>query len=141
MVRINHRVISSCFSYYRMCYDIVCVIILAQKLGFTLCCPDDIPISSGAPNFYDSSDYWFLSLDTVHHSCKERNINLSLHLLRVGQTVGCLVNTAGELHYYVDGEDRGVGWEGMPQDRPLWGFVDLYGWVTKIKLCGKLSFY
>ncbi len=66
-------------------------------------------------------------------------MDFNLESLRVGQTVSCCVNKQGELRYYIDGQDQGLGWSGVPTDKPLWGFADIYGLARKIKsefLCG-----
>lgn len=107
-----------------------------------MCCPDDIPVPSGALDLYRSSDYWILSASTVHHNGQERKVDFNLEQLRVGQTIGCVINKEGEMKYFVDGKEPGyVGWSGVPTDRPLWGFADIYGLARKIKsefLCGEL---
>ena len=69
-------------------------------------------------------------------------MDFNLESLRVGQSIGCLVNKEGELRYFVDGKDQGVGWTGLPTDKPLWGFADIYGLARKIKsefLCGEFA--
>lgn len=89
---------------------------------------------------YRSSDYWILSASTVHHNGQEKKVDFNLESLRIGQTVGCSVNKEGELRYFIDGKDQGVGWTGLPLDKPMWGFADIYGLARKIKsdfLCGK----
>ena len=52
----------------------------------------------------------------------------------MGQTVGCMINKKGELRYFINGVDKGVAWTGMPTDKPMWGFAELYGPAQKIKL-------
>lgn len=103
------------------------------RLGFTLSCPDDNPVPSGALDLYKSDDYWILSAGTVHHGGQERRVDFNLETVNVGQSVGCCISKDGELHYYVDGRDQGAGWTGVPVDRPLWGFADIYGLAKKIK--------
>ncbi len=70
-------------------------------------------------------------------------MDFNLESLRVGQAISCCVNKEGELKYHVDGKDPGyLGWTGLPTDRPLWGFADIYGLARKIKsefLCGKFA--
>ena len=113
---------------------------ILQRFGFTVLNPDEIPVPSGALDLYRSSDYWILSASTVHHDGQESKVDFNLESLRVGQTIGCLVNKQGELRYYIDGQDQGVGWRGLPTDKPMWGFADIYGLARKIKsefLCGK----
>ena len=60
-------------------------------------------------------------------------MDFNLESLRVGQTIGCSVNKEGELHYFIDDSDKGVGWTGLPTDKPMWGFADIYGLARKIK--------
>ena len=112
-----------------------------QRFGFTVCSPDDIPTPSGALDLYRSPDYWILSAGTVHHNGQERKIDFNLESLRIAQSISCSVNHEGELKYWVDGKDPGyLGWTGLPTERPLWGFADIYGLARKIKsefLCGE----
>lgn len=82
---------------------------------------------------YRSSNYWILSASTVHSSGQERRVDFNLESLRVGQSVACSINKDGELHYYIDDDDKGVGWTGLPLDKPIWGFADIYGLARKIK--------
>ena len=63
----------------------------------------------------------------------EKRVDFNLESLRVGQTVGCRVTKEGDLHYYIDDDDKGVGWSGLPTDKPMWGFADIYGLARKIK--------
>ena len=37
------------------------------------------------------------------------------------------------MHYFIDDDDKGVGWTGLPLDKPIWGFADIYGLARKIK--------
>lgn len=70
-------------------------------------------------------------------------MDFNLESLRVGQAISCCVNKDGDLKYYVDGKDPGyLAWTGVPTDRPLWGFADIYGLARKIKsefLCGEFA--
>ena len=104
-----------------------------QRFGFTIDCPDNRDVPSGALDLYRSSNYWILSASTVHSSGQERRVDFNLETLSVGQSIGCSVNKEGELRYFVDGVDKGVGWTGLPTDKPLWGFADIYGLARKIK--------
>jgi len=60
-------------------------------------------------------------------------VDFNLESLRIGQSVGCMVNKSGELKYFVDGADMGVAWTNVPTDKPLWGFADIYGLARKIQ--------
>lgn len=44
-----------------------------------------------------------------------------------------MVNKDGELKYFINGVDQGVAWTGVPTDKPMWGFADIYGLARKIK--------
>ncbi len=88
---------------------------------------------------YRSSEYWILSTSTVYHNGQGRRVDFNLESLRVGQTVSCQVNKTGELHYFVDGKEQGVGWNGLPVDKPLWGIADIFGRATKIRFWGELQ--
>lgn len=103
------------------------------RFGLTTECPDDIEVPSGALDLYRSSNYWILSASTVHSSGQERRVDFNLESLRVGQSVACSINKEGELHYFIDDDDKGVGWTGLPLDKPIWGFADIYGLARKIK--------
>ena len=60
-------------------------------------------------------------------------MDFNLESLKVGQSVGCCVNKEGELRYFINGVDQGVAWTGLPTDKPMWGFADIYGLARKIK--------
>ena len=102
-------------------------------MGFTTESPSDKDVPSGALDLYRSSNYWILSASTVHSCGQERRVEFNLETLSVGQSIGCMINKEGELRYLVDGVDQGVGWTGLPTDKPVWGFADIYGLARKIK--------
>ena len=60
-------------------------------------------------------------------------MEFNLETLSVGQSIGCCVSKNGELRYFVDGVDQGIGWTGLPTDKPFWGFADIYGLARKIR--------
>ena len=82
---------------------------------------------------YNSANYWTLINTKVHHNGLERSIEFDLESLGVGQSVGCMVNKEGELRYFLDNVDQGVVWNSVPTDKPLWGFANIFGKVTKIQ--------
>ena len=100
----------------------------------TLECPDDIKVPLGALDLYKSCNYWILSASTVHHEGRERKVEFNVEELKVGDTVGCSIHEDGKLHYYVNGQDRGVSWDDkIPTSKALYGFADVYGAVRKIR--------
>lgn len=60
-------------------------------------------------------------------------MDFNLESLKVGQSIGCCVTREGELRYFINGVDQGIAWTGLPTDRPMWGFADIYGLARKIK--------
>lgn len=104
-----------------------------QRIGFTSHDPDSGSVPVGALECYNSPNYWILSAATVHHKGNERKLNFSIEELKAGDSVGCRVTKEGSLEFYVNGIQRGVGWENLPTEVPLWGFADLYGLTRKVK--------
>ena len=97
-------------------------------------CPDDISVPQVALDRCDHADYWILDGNTVYHNGEEKDIEVDVDLLRVGQTVGCMVSSDGELHVYIDGMDKCVLWTGLPTHKPFWGLADVCECTTRIKL-------
>ena len=97
-------------------------------------CPDDISVPQVALDRCDHADYWILDGNTVYHNGEEKDIEVDVDLLRVGQTVGCMVSSDGELHVYIDGVDKCVLWTGLPTHKPFWGLADVCECTTRIKL-------
>ena len=112
-----------------------------QKIGMTVECPDNIKVPSGALATDTSIKYWTLSANKVYHNGRKKILEFNINKLRVGDTIGCSINKDGELHYYVNGKDRGVGWDDkLSIKQKVYGFVDIGGRVTKISslfYCGK----
>ena len=104
-----------------------------QRFGLTNLSPEEGPVPSGALDLYRSTEYWILSASTLHHNGQEKRVDFNLESLRVGQSVGCMVNKDGELRYFINGVDQGVAWTGLPTEKPMWGFADIYGLARKIK--------
>ena len=80
--------------------------------------------------------YWLLSPygKFYHGSTKDSTYPVLIERsFEVGQSLGCVVNENGDLHYFVDGKDQGLACTGLPTDQPLWGVVDIYGKAEKIK--------
>ena len=60
-------------------------------------------------------------------------MEFNLENLEVGQSAGFVVTKGGELRFRVNGKE-GVGWTGLPTDKPLWGIFDVYGKAREISL-------
>ena len=80
------------------------------------------------------SDYWIMTGVAVRHNDERRPLNASLYSLREGQTVGCMVSREGELHFYIDGVDKGIVWTGLPTHKPFWGVADVCERTRRIQL-------
>ena len=100
----------------------------------TVECPDEIKVPYWTESLYTSGNYWILSFSTVHHQGREKEVEFNLNDLKVGDTIGCSIHEDGKLHYYVNGKDRGIGWDDkLPINQAVYGIVDAYGRVTKIR--------
>ena len=62
---------------------------------------------------------WMLSEDKlwVHGSKGLKIYGLNLDLLPEGSKVGIMVNDVGELHYYLNGQDKGCAYTGIPEGK------------------------
>ncbi|XP_068632829.1 neuralized-like protein 4 [Battus philenor] len=66
-----------------------------------------------------------------HGTCMEYG-NFNLDELRVGDTIGMMRKSSGQLHYYINGIDQGVAADKV--DQQVWGVVDLYGMTVKVSI-------
>ena len=48
-------------------------------------------------------------------------------------TIGVVVTEKGDLHLLINSNDVGVIWKDLPTDKPLWGIVDVYGQLKKVR--------
>ena len=64
---------------------------------------------------------WMLSGDKlyVHDNEEPKIYGLNLDLLPEGSKVGIMVNDVGELHYYLNGQDKGCAYTGIPEGKLL----------------------
>ena len=65
---------------------------------------------------------WILSKGKlcIHVDEEEPKIyGLNLNLLPEGNKVGIMVNDVGELHYYLNGQDKGCAYTGIPESKFL----------------------
>lgn len=69
----------------------------------------------------------------MHHRAYEKRMNFSTADLLLGDIVGCCVTKKGRLEYFVNGKKKGIGWGGLPTDKPLWGVADLSGKTDHIE--------
>ena len=108
----------------------------APSIGVTTRDPD----SGSVPHLWneiDSSDqYWLVNIKsgscTAQHRGQRRLLPWVLSY-SAGNTFGCHVSGTGELHFRHNGRDAGVAWEGLPTDQPLWGFMEISGWMVEAK--------
>ena len=97
-------------------------------LGFTFRCPDEVTVPRVIQSHAEDPK-WIL---VAASSSRDERI-FDTGSLRVGQSLGCMVNKKGELHCFIDGEDKGVVRRGVPTNKPLWGFADINAQAKKIK--------
>ena len=99
-------------------------------IGVTTKSPDSGPLPQSFSDIRNSDQYWFVVIGSSDYTAwhKRHKSVLRWDLNRSpGNTFGVAVSEKGELHLYHNGRDVGVAWEGLPTDKPLWGFVDLRG--------------
>ncbi|XP_065831193.1 neuralized-like protein 4 [Oscarella lobularis] len=78
-------------------------------------------------------DLWVLSGSTLHHNREESNYsNVHLEALSPGDVVGVTVTGDGELHFIVNGDDKGAAAYGLPVDASMWMIGDIYGQSKQI---------
>ena len=72
----------------------------------------------------DNVSVWMLSGQDLQRGGDEEDdeddeTTYGLHLdsLPVGSKVGVMVNDAGELHYYLNGQDKGCAFTGIPEGK------------------------
>ena len=53
----------------------------------------------------------------VHDNEEAKIYGLNLYLLPEGSKVGIMVNDVGELHYYLNGQDKGCAYTGIPEGK------------------------
>ena len=91
--------------------------------------PSDLPLSDAGPHEWN---YWGSILS--HNKQRREFPDLPfLNALTRGQTVGLLVTTNGQLHFFLDGQHCKEIATGLPVDTPLWGAASVEGKCNKIK--------
>ena len=99
-------------------------------IGVTTKSPDSGPLPQVWSDIDNSDQYWHVVISSsgcaAYHKGHKRVLQWDLDDSR-GNTFGVAVSEKEELHLYHNGRDVGVAWEGLPTDKPLWGFVILRG--------------
>ena len=99
-------------------------------IGVTTKSPDSGPLPQWWSDIVNSDQCWRVVIGTggctAQHKGQERVLQWDLDR-SPGNTFGVAVSEKGELHLYHNGRDVGVAWEGLPTDKPLWGYVRLSG--------------
>ena len=90
--------------------------------------PDSGPLPQKWVDMDKSDQYWYYVIRSsscaAWHKGQKRELQWDLDH-SPGNTFGVAVSEKGELHLYHNGRDVGVALEGLPTDKPLWGFVCL----------------
>ena len=99
-------------------------------IGVTTKSPDSGQLPQEWSDIKNSDQYWCIQIGssscTAWHKGQMRVLQFELDG-SPGNTFGVAVSEKGELHLYHNGRDVGVAREGLPTDKPLWGFVGLRG--------------
>ena len=99
-------------------------------IGVTTKSPDSGPVPQLAGDIYSNDQYWYVVITNEDcRACHKGQGRIQKWYLdrSPGNTFGVAVSEKGELHLYHNGRDMGVAWEGLPTNKPLWGFVGLEG--------------
>ena len=103
-------------------------------IGVTTKSPDSGPLPQWWGDIANSDQYWLVGIGSsscaAWHKGQKRELQWALND-SPGNTFGVAVSVKGELHLYHNGRDVGVAWEGLPTDKPLWGFVELPNWKVE----------
>ena len=99
-------------------------------IGVTTKSPDSGPLPESFSDIRNSDHYWYVMIGssdcTAWHKGQERVLQCALNR-SPGNTFGVAVSEKGEFHLYHNGRAVGVALEGLPTDKPLWGYVRLRG--------------
>ena len=111
---------------------IILIISPFQSMGVCTWDPEVTAVPSGV--LYNTrKDLWVLSGSTLHHNREESNYsNVHLEALSPGDVVGVTVTGDGELHFIVNGDDKGAAAYGLPVDASMWMIGDIYGQSKQI---------
>ena len=99
-------------------------------IGVTTKDPDSGPFPREWDDIDSSNQYWRVSIRNGRCIAWHNRQMTDLHRVldrSAGNTFGCQVSETGELHFYHNGRDVGMAWEGLPTDQPLWGVGILDG--------------
>ena len=103
-------------------------------MGFTTVNPtveSNIPWHAGV--YYSSSEHWMLNGSKVFHNEQKKSISSNIHSLKPGESAAIAVDDKGDLHFFYKSKHVSVIWEGLPM-KPYWGFVDVFGKVSSVKV-------
>ena len=92
--------------------------------------------------FKKADQYWYVTIDdpvdAVQYKGQQGRLPWALAYSE-GKTAGCWVSDKGEFYVCTGESDSGdVMGEGLPTDRPLWGFVAIRG-VWKVEANYKVA--
>ena len=101
-------------------------------MGVTSLDPNNLEFPASATQLCDES--WVLSGSTVLHNGEAivDEYNCDLDLCNIGDRVGVQRTTNGELHIFMNGEDRGVAATEIPSK--VYAVIDLYGKCTEVTI-------
>lgn len=83
--------------------------------------------------FCMKKQFWVVRHRESYHGQEIKESSYFAEDLRGITTLGVVVTDDGCLHLLVNDEDIGVIWKDLPTDAPLWGIVDVFGKLKKIR--------
>ena len=80
---------------------------------------------------WKKSKVTFLCIST---HCVQKFVNGVDMPLNVGDTMGVFVTEEGNLHFTINGVDKGIAWRSVPTDHPLYVVISLFESPTQISV-------
>ena len=77
--------------------------------------------------------FWVVRQMESYHGQEIKESRYFAKDLKDIETMSVLITEYGELHLLINDNDVGVIWKDLPTDQPLWGIVDVYGKLKKIR--------
>lgn len=110
------------------------LIYIPQGIGLTSLDPlSEKAVAPQSLYFCMKKQFWVVRHQESYHAQEIKESSYFSEDLKDIESLGVLVSEEGDLHLFVNDEDVGVLWKDLPTDKPLWGIVDVFGKLKKIR--------
>ena len=103
-------------------------------VGVTTKSPNSGQLPQNLSDIYSHDQYWWAEIKsngcTAHRKGQCRSLQWNMDC-SAGNKFGCKVLETGELYLCYNERDVVLACEGLPANKPLWGFVYLSGWKVE----------